>query len=152
MYSYPHLYNPYMGSWPTVGQEAPPIPLIEDFKTTFTREFIANTIFGFMDNFFMIVFARQVEGLFGKAFRKGGASAKKVDYLSAGYGNLSSDAVGIVSGRSIANYVTDNILKLKRGSEINLWGERVGAFLGVVVGCWIGMHIGIKIALRKGKK
>ena len=84
--NYYPTYYPYV-----VGQAA----VEEPFATTFTREFIVHTIFGFMDNFFMIVFARQVEGLFGSVFRKRGASEEKIDYLSAGYGNLSSDAVGI---------------------------------------------------------
>jgi hypothetical protein len=136
----------------TVGQQGNQLLIQEPFKTTFAREFIAHVVFGFMDNFFMIVFAKKVEDVFGKVFRKKGATEEKVNFLSAGYGNLSSDAVGVVSGRSVASFLTDKVLKLPRGLEVHYWGERVGSLLGVIAGCWIGMHIGIKLVVRKQKK
>ena len=137
------MYYPYHY---TVGQH-----ITEPFMNSFIRDAIAYFIFGFSDNFFMIFFASNIENYFGKTFRKKGYSEEKADFLSAGWGNLGSDAVGVLIGESVSRLITKHLFTGPHGPE-HFAGARLGQFAGIILGCWVGMHVGIKASVKRQKK
>jgi hypothetical protein len=92
---------------------------------------IAFIIFGFIDNFLMIVFGDQIDA----AFISMGVTNT---LLAAGLGNTLSDAVGIMSGRWVEKLVHMKLPPVNDGDLSKL--QIVAAeTLGIIIGCLIGL-------------
>jgi hypothetical protein len=92
---------------------------------------VAFVVFGFIDNFLMILFGDQ----FDRAFVAFGISNT---LLAAGLGNTLSDAVGIMSGRGVEKLV---YLKLptEDSGELSKNQIIVAETVGIIMGCLIGL-------------
>lgn len=91
---------------------------------------MAFVIFGFIDNFLMIVAGDQIDSF----IKTLGVSNTM---LAAGLGNTFSDMVGILSGRTVEKIVHTKIPPVEDGelskNKIML-AETVGIFLGCILG------------------
>jgi len=92
---------------------------------------VAFVIFGFIDNFLMVLFGESID----KMFINIGVSNTM---LAAGLGNTFSDAVGIMSGRWVEKIVH---MKLPPVPEDELTGRQIviAETFGIIVGCLIGL-------------
>ena len=102
-------------------------------ETTFGRMLsvsVAFFVFGFIDNFLMVVFGDQIDA----AFVSVGVSNTM---LAAGLGNTFSDAIGIMSGRFVEQMIYRRVPKVPEGalSRVKvLTAETVGIILGCLLG------------------
>ena len=92
---------------------------------------IAFIIFGFIDNFLMIVFGERIDA----AFLSMGVTNT---LLAAGLGNTLSDAVGIMSGRWVEKVVHMR-LPPPEDSDLTKLQTVSAETIGIVVGCLIGL-------------
>jgi hypothetical protein len=92
---------------------------------------IAFIIFGFIDNFLMIMFGDQIDA----AFISIGVSNT---LLAAGLGNTLSDAVGILSGRWVEKLVHMKLPPVEEG-DLTKFQIVTAETLGIIVGCLIGL-------------
>ena len=88
-------------------------------------------VFGFIDNFFMIVFGDGIDS----QIRKMGISNT---LLAAGLGNTLSDAIGILTGRWVEKAVH---LRLPPATDGELSKNQVIAAetVGIIAGCLLGL-------------
>ncbi|MFT5115868.1 MAG: hypothetical protein ACI8P9_005223 [Parasphingorhabdus sp.] len=92
---------------------------------------IAFIVFGFIDNFLMIVFGDRIDaGLVSMGITN--------TLFAAGLGNTLSDAVGILSGRWVEKIVH---IKLPPVEDDSLTKNQIIAAetMGIIIGCLIGM-------------
>ena len=92
---------------------------------------IAFIVFGFIDNFLMIMFGDQIDA----AFVSIGISNT---LLAAGLGNTLSDAVGIMSGRWVEKLVHMKLPPVEDG-ELTKFQIISAETIGIIVGCLIGL-------------
>ena len=92
---------------------------------------VAFIVFGFIDNFLMVIFGNEIDA----AFISIGVTNTM---LAAGLGNTLSDAVGILSGRWVEKLVH---IRLPIPDDGMLSKNQIIAAetFGVVVGCLIGL-------------
>lgn len=92
---------------------------------------VAFMVFGFIDNFLMVVFGDAIDILFTRI----GVSNT---LLAAGLGNTLSDAIGILSGRWVEKWVHQ---KLAPPSEGELTKRQIimAETAGIIIGCLIGL-------------
>jgi hypothetical protein len=88
-------------------------------------------VFGFIDNFLMIVFGESIDRFF---IRMGVSST----LLAAGLGNTLSDMVGILSGRWVEKAVH---IKLPPPANGELTQNQIIAAetVGIMIGCLVGL-------------
>ncbi|MFT5260696.1 MAG: hypothetical protein ACI9J2_001954 [Saprospiraceae bacterium] len=88
-------------------------------------------VFGFIDNFLMIMFGEQIDGF----LRSIGISNT---LLAAGLGNTFSDAIGIMSGRWVEKLVH---VKLPPVPDVELSRGKIvmAETIGIIIGCLIGL-------------
>ncbi|RVU85689.1 hypothetical protein EOL70_04245 [Leucothrix sargassi] len=104
------------------------------FRKTLNRMIsvsVAFIIFGFIDNFLMVIFGERIDAFFVSI----GVSNT---LLAAGLGNTLSDAIGILSGRWVekvlhSKLTSNHPLELSTGQTI--FAETVG----IIIGCLIGL-------------
>ncbi len=91
----------------------------------------AFVVFGFIDNFLMVIFGDSIDA----AFVSIGVSNT---LLAAGLGNTLSDAVGILSGRWVEKVVHRRLPVIEDGTLSK--NQIIGAeTVGVIAGCLIGL-------------
>ena len=88
-------------------------------------------VFGFIDNFLMILFGDRIDAWFLSV----GISST---LLAAGLGNTLSDAVGIFSGRWVEKLVHMKLPPVAEG-ELSRNQIIVAETLGIIIGCLIGL-------------
>ena len=93
---------------------------------------IAFIIFGFIDNFFMIIAGDQFDSLIQNYLSISNT------LLAAGLGNTVSDALGIVSGRWVEKIVHTKLPPVEDG-ELSKNQIIFSEFLGIIIGCLIGL-------------
>lgn len=125
----------------------------EDFWTTATRAGIAQFIFGFLDNYIMVVAGQQIDNyvqhlpVIGPAIDK--MPAKQRAFYVAGLGNTISDVIGVI----VADTLVDNVAAafgLPDEKVPHHRGRVVGGTAGVLIGCLLGMEAGIRGGLPAG--
>ena len=92
---------------------------------------IAFIIFGFIDNFLMVMFGDTIDKWFV-------ARGITNTMLAAGLGNTFSDAVGILSGRWVEKIVHMKLPPVADG-ELTKTQILVAETLGIIIGCLIGL-------------
>ena len=92
---------------------------------------IAFIIFGFIDNFLMIVFGDQIDSTFVSM----GVSNTM---LAAGLGNTLSDAIGILSGRWVEKIVHIKLPPVEDG-ELTRTQIIASETIGIIIGCLLGL-------------
>ena len=92
---------------------------------------VAFFIFGFIDNFLMVLFGDQIDA----GFKAIGVSNTM---LAAGLGNTLSDAIGILSGRFVEQMVYRRVPKVAEGvmSRTQILVAETG---GIILGCLLGL-------------
>jgi hypothetical protein len=92
---------------------------------------IAFIVFGFIDNFLMIMFGDRIDA----ALISFGITNT---LFAAGLGNTLSDAIGILSGRWVEKIVHAKFPPVKEGSLTK--NQTIAAeTIGIIIGCLIGM-------------
>ncbi len=102
--------------------------------TTFKRMCsiaVAFVVFGFIDNFLMVMFGDQIDGILLSI----GISNT---LLAAGLGNTFSDAIGILSGRWVEKLVHAKLPPVEDGHLSKNQIIFAEAF-GIIIGCLIGL-------------
>ncbi len=103
-------------------------------RTTFNRVISIATafiVFGFIDNFLMIMFGEQIDSF----FRSMGVSNT---LLAAGLGNTFSDAIGILSGRWVEKLVHLKLPPVVDG-DLSRTQTVAAETIGIIIGCLIGL-------------
>ena len=104
------------------------------FRKTMSRIIsvtIAFIIFGFIDNFLMIMFGAKIDA----AFLSIGVTNT---LLAAGLGNTLSDAVGILSGRWVEKVVHMKLSPVQDG-ELSKIQIVLAETFGITLGCLLGL-------------
>ena len=92
---------------------------------------IAFIIFGFIDNFLMVLFGDSID----KWFVSMGVSNTM---LAAGLGNTFSDAIGILSGRWVEKIVHMKLPPAEDG-ELSKTQIIISETIGIIIGCLLGL-------------
>ncbi len=103
-------------------------------RTTLNRVISIATafvVFGFIDNFLMIMFGERIDNF----FRSIGVSNT---LLAAGLGNTFSDAIGILSGRWVEKLVHVKLPPVADG-ELSRRQIVIAEAIGIIVGCLLGL-------------
>lgn len=103
-------------------------------ETTLSRMLsvsVAFFVFGFIDNFLMVIFGDQIDA----GFQAVGISNTM---LAAGLGNTLSDAIGILSGRYVELLVHRRIPKVAEG-VLSTPQILTAEGLGIIAGCLVGL-------------
>ena len=104
------------------------------FKKTINRILsvtVAFIIFGFIDNFLMVLFGDIIDNWF---ISLGVTNTM----LAAGLGNTFSDAVGIMSGRYVEKIVQMKLPPIEEG-DLTKRQIVISETLGIIIGCLIGL-------------
>ena len=104
------------------------------FQKTFSRMAsvsIAFVIFGFIDNFLMVIFGERIDTFFVSI----GVSNT---LLAAGLGNTLSDAVGILTGRWVEKVVHAK-LSTPDTSDLTKTQTILAEAAGIIIGCLLGL-------------
>jgi len=93
---------------------------------------IAFLVFGIMDNGIMIIAGDLIDGYIGVAL---GVSA----LFSAGLGNAISDAVGMISGRTIESWLNQKLPLKHSAKQLKTYQIVFAETIGIIIGCLIGL-------------
>lgn len=105
------------------------------FRTVFSGKFLAvmvgMVVFGIVDNGVMILAGDAIDGTISATF---GLSTM----ASAGLGNTISDAIGVLMGSVIANFVYKTFGKVEE-TDIGPKTFIMAETFGIILGCLVGM-------------
>tara|TARA_Y100000034_G_scaffold136409_1_gene212707 strand:+ start:13799 stop:14134 length:336 start_codon:yes stop_codon:yes gene_type:complete len=92
---------------------------------------VAFIIFGFIDNFLMVIFGEGFDSFFVSL-------GVKNTMLAAGLGNTFSDAIGILSGRWVEKLIHMKLPPVEDG-ELSKNKIIIAETFGIIIGCIIGL-------------
>ena len=129
----------------SVGNVAP--PATRNWLLRFVSKFVGSLVFGFIDNFIMVVAGSHIDAQIGGLI--GGAAGSTINsgMLAAGLGNTLSDAVGEMASNTIESamekagldpeVVTDE--EVAAGPTWMRFLDKQASVIGIILGCLAGL-------------
>jgi len=127
-----------------VGKALP--PNIKDWLVRFASKFVGKFVFGFIDNFIMVLAGSFIDTQFA-GLSASLVSAANAGLMSAGFGNTVSDAIGELAGQKIEDVLKDMGLDPKdvtdeqvaAGPKWMRFLDKNASVIGIILGCFAGL-------------
>jgi len=131
-------------------------PTVKAFFVRFTSKFVGAVVFGFIDNFLMVMAGSWIDAKFKIAL---GALAA-VPFVVSGFGNTLSDMVGELGKSTVEGglkkmgldpeKVTDS--DMERAPKWMRFLDSSAGIIGIGIGCLVGLFAGVKLRSLIGEE